>query len=118
FRQLEAHGKFIRETFGRYLSDEIVASLLETPAGLSLGGEKRRVTILMADLRGFTPLAETLPPEKVVALINNFLEVMTEVIVRYGGTIDEILGDALLVIFGAQILRDDDARRAVACALA
>jgi adenylate cyclase len=117
-QQLEVRNRFIRETFGRYLSDEIVSSLLETNEGLKLGGEKRKVTIMMTDLRGFTRIAEGLAPEKVVLLINNFLEAMTEVIVQYQGTIDEFIGDAILVLFGAPIARDDDARRAVQCAVA
>ena len=117
-RQLEVRNRFIRETFGRYLSDDIVSSLLETAEGLKLGGEKRKVTIMMTDLRGFTRIAEGLPPEKVVLLINNYLEAMTEVIVEHQGTIDEFIGDAILVIFGAPMMRDDDARRAVRCAVA
>lgn len=117
-QQLEVRNRFIRETFGRYLSDDIVDSLLETTEGLKLGGEKRRVTIMMTDLRGFTRIAEGLPPEHVVRLINNYLEAMTEVIVEHQGTIDEFIGDAILVIFGAPVLRDDDARRAVKCAVA
>ena len=116
-RQLEVRNRFIRDTFGRYLSDEIVENLLERPGGLALGGEKRRVTIMMADLRGFTSLSERLPPEKVVRMINHFLEEMTEVIVKHRGTIDEFIGDAILAIFGAPELREDDADRAVACAL-
>ena len=116
-RQLEIRNRFIRETFGRYLSDNVVSSLLETPEGLKLGGEKRLVTIMMADLRGFTSLSERMPPEKVVAVINNYLELMTEIIVRYNGTIDEFIGDAILVIFGAPIRGEDDAERAVACAI-
>jgi adenylate cyclase len=116
-KQLEVRNRFIRETFGRYLSDEIVSSLLESPAGLELGGEKRKVTIMMTDLRGFTSISERLPPEKVVRVINNFLETMTEIIVRHSGTIDEFIGDAILVIFGAPISRPDDAERAAACAV-
>jgi class 3 adenylate cyclase len=114
--QLEARNTLIRQTFGRYLSDEIVNSLLERPAGSHLGGDKRKVTIMMADLRGFTTMAESLPPEQVVAVINNFLAVMTDVVFRHEGTIDEIMGDAILAIFGAPFLHEDDARRAVACA--
>ncbi len=116
--QLEVRNRFIRETFGRYLSDEIVESLLETPEGLTLGGEKRTVTIMMADLRGFTALTETLPPEKVVTMLNTYLSVMTDVIRRYQGTIDEFIGDAILVIFGAPLWRPDHAEKAVACAIA
>ena len=116
--QLEMHNRFIKKTFGRYLSDEIVASLLDQPEGLALGGEKRLVTILMSDLRGFTSVAERLPPEQVVRCINHYLEAMTDVILAHRGTIDEFIGDAILAIFGAPIQRPDDARRAVACALA
>ena len=116
-QQLEIRNRFIRQTFGRYLSDEIVESLLETPGGLDLGGETRRVTIMMTDLRGFTPLCETLEPRQVVAILNNYLGAMTDVVVRHGGTIDEFIGDAILAVFGAPIRRDDDARRAVACAV-
>ncbi|HVT05133.1 MAG TPA: adenylate/guanylate cyclase domain-containing protein [Thermoanaerobaculia bacterium] len=115
--QLEVRNRFIRETFGRYLSDEIVNRLLETPEGLNLGGEKRKVTIMMTDLRGFTSMSERLSPEQVLAVINNFLETMTEIIVKHQGTIDEFIGDAILVIFGAPIRRDDDAERAVVCAV-
>jgi adenylate cyclase len=117
-RQLEKRNRLIRETFGRYLSDEVVNSLLETPEGLNLGGEKREVTIMMTDLRGFTALAERLSPEEVVATINNYFEVMTEVIAGYGGTINELIGDGLLVVFGAPLRRADHAEAAVACALA
>jgi adenylate cyclase len=117
-RELERRNQFIQKTFGRYLSDEVVSQLLETPGGLRLGGEKRVVTILLADLRGFTAVAERLAPEQVVAVINNYLGVMADVITRYQGTIDEILGDAVLALFGAPVSRPDDARRAVACAIA
>jgi adenylate cyclase len=96
----------------------VVASLLESPGGLQLGGESRLCTIMMADLRGFTALSERLTASKVVALLNNFLEAMTEVIFAHGGTIDEFLGDAILVVFGAPVSRGDDAQRAVACAVA
>jgi len=116
-RMLETRNRFIRETFGRYLSSEIVESLLETPTGLKLGGEKRILTILMADLWGYTSLSEKLPPEDLVSVINFFLETMTEIIFQYRGTIDEFIGDAILAIFGAPVQREDDARRAVACAV-
>ncbi len=116
-KQLEVRNKFIRDTFGRYLSDDIVDSILESPEGMKLGGEKRRITIMLTDLRGFTALSERLPAENVVSIINNYLEVMTEIILKYQGTIDEFIGDSILAIFGAPILREDDARRAVACAV-
>jgi adenylate cyclase len=115
---LEVKNAFIRNTFGRYLSDEIVASLLESPAGLALGGERRVVTILMSDLRGFTAIAERLAPEQVVNLLNHYLGAMADVILAQQGTIDEFIGDAILAIFGAPTQHADDAARAVACATA
>ena len=108
----------LRQTFGRYLTDEVVANLLETPEGLQLGGEKRKVTILMSDLRGFSALSERIPPETAVTIMNFYLEVMTEVISNYNGTLNELMGDGLFVMFGAPILREDDSPRAIACAIA
>lgn len=114
---LERRNEFIRKVFGRYTSDEVVEALLDAPDGLKLGGEKREVTILMSDLRGFTALAERLEATEVVALLNHYLTAMVEVIQQHGGTIDEIIGDAILVLFGAPVAAQDDARRAVLCAL-
>jgi adenylate cyclase len=113
---LELRNRFIRQTFGSYLSDEIVDTILQK-GGLNIEGEKRRATILMADLRGFTSISERLPAEEVVAMINIYLETMTEIIQKYQGTIDEFIGDGILVIFGAPIRRPDDPRRAVVCAV-
>ncbi len=115
--ELERHNQFIRKTFGRYLSKEVVESLLSSPEGLRLGGEKRNVTIMMSDLRGFTALSEKLDPEQVVAVLNNYLGKMAEIVTAYNGTIDEFIGDAILALFGAPIHREDDAERAVVCAL-
>jgi class 3 adenylate cyclase len=117
-QQLERNEKFIRATFGRYLSDEIVTDILERPEGLELGGDLRRVTILMSDIRGFTTLSENLAPAQVVTLINRYLAAMTDIIMAQQGTIDEFIGDAILAVFGAPQRRDDDADRAVHCALA
>jgi class 3 adenylate cyclase/CheY-like chemotaxis protein len=114
---LERRNDLIKATFGRYLSDEVVDQILEAPGGARLGGDKRTVTILMSDLRGFSALSERLPPEQVVRIINNYLAAMTEVIKKHKGTIDEFIGDAILAIFGAPVSREDDAKRAVACAV-
>ncbi len=115
--ELEAQSQFVRDTFGRYVSEDVVAQLLDDPEGLVLGGEKRTVTIMMSDLRGFTAVAERLDPQEVMSFLNRYLEAMVNVILSYQGTIIEILGDGLLVLFGAPISRDDDAQRAVACAV-
>jgi len=116
-KSLDMKSRFIKETFGKYLSDEIVSTILESPAGMQLGGDKRIATIMMTDLRGFTSIGERLPAESVVNMINIYLDVMTEIIMKYNGTIDEFIGDAILVIFGAPVQRPDDAQRAVACAI-
>ncbi|MBM4295533.1 MAG: hypothetical protein FJ126_11625 [Deltaproteobacteria bacterium] len=116
-KQLERRNRFIRETFGRYTSDDIVGVLLDLPEGLKLGGEKREVTLLWSDLRGFTALSERLEPATVVALLNYYLSAMIEIIQQHGGTIDDIIGDAILVLFGAPLPLEDAAQRAVRCAL-
>lgn len=117
-RELEAKNRFIRDAFGRYVSDEIAETVLASPEGLNLGGETRCVSILMSDLRGFSALTESLPAASVVRMLNNYLGTMAEVISRYGGTIDEFIGDAILAVFGAPLSHEDDAPRAVACAVA
>ncbi len=110
----------IRRTFSRYLSDQIVANLLDNPDNLKLGGETRKITILTSDLRGFTALSEQLPPEQVVKILNLYLGYMSDVINRYEGVIDEFMGDGILVIFGAPntMANDNHPDRAVACAIA
>lgn len=108
----------IRKTFGRYLTDEVVANLLESPEGLKLGGHRQTLTILTSDLRGFTAISEQLAAEEVIEILNLYLAEMAEVITSYQGTIDEFMGDGILVLFGAPTIREDDAVRAVACAVA
>jgi class 3 adenylate cyclase/CheY-like chemotaxis protein len=115
---LELRNGFIQALFGRYLSDEVVADLLASPQAAKIGGEQRRVTLLMSDLRGFTPLTEGLEPEQVLRLLNRYLGTMADVVLAHQGTVDEFVGDAILAIFGAPVRRQDDARRAVACAVA
>ena len=83
-----------------------------------MGGEKRKISMIMTDLRGFTSLSERLPPQRVVALLNRYLTTMVSVIKQYQGTIDEFIGDAIFVLFGAPLWQEDDAQRAVACAVA
>lgn len=110
--------ELVRRAFGRYVSEEVATSILQSPEGLELGGEEREVTILMSDLRGFTALAARLTPHQVIEFLNLYLEAMVDVISRYEGTIDEIIGDAILVIFGAPVASEDHAAKAVACGLA
>ncbi len=99
--QLEMRNKLLNETFGRFLSDEIVKQLLETPDGLALGGKKRTLTILMSDLRGFTSMSEKMKAQDLISMLNHYLGEMTDVIQANSGTIIEFIGDGILAIFGA-----------------
>jgi class 3 adenylate cyclase len=116
-REAKDLSEFLKKMFGRYLSPEVMDSLLENPAALELGGAKRKVTIMITDLRGFTALAERLDPEQVVTLLNSYFETMLEVTHRYQGAVNEIIGDSILVIFGAPQEMPDRAQRAIACAI-
>jgi class 3 adenylate cyclase len=116
-RQVSELSNLLKKMFGRYLSTEVMESLIENPAALELGGEKRRVAIMMTDLRGFTALSEKLDPEQVVQMLNSYFEVMVDTIYKYEGTINEFIGDALLVIFGAPHELHDSAQRSIGCAI-
>lgn len=115
--QLAQRSAFIREVLGRFLTHQVADQLLEHPEGLKLGGEEREVSVLMSDLRGFTDMSERLAPDQIVSLLNRYLGCMTDVIAARQGTIDEFIGDAILVIFGAPLETEDHAQQAVACAL-
>jgi len=116
-QQLQIRNAFIRKTLGRYVSDEIATDLLENPESFEAKGGRRNVSILLADLRGFSTLVESVAPVDVLRLLNNYLAAMTEVIQSHGGTIDEFIGDAVLAFFGAPKSRGEDAKQAVTCAL-
>jgi class 3 adenylate cyclase len=116
-KKLSEMSAVLKKMFGRYLSTEVMNSLIENPSALELGGERRRVTIMMTDLRGFTALAERLEPEQVVQMLNAYFEVMVEIVLKYNGTINEIIGDALLIIFGAPQEMPNRTQRAIACAI-
>ncbi|MGA7577381.1 MAG: adenylate/guanylate cyclase domain-containing protein [Desulfobaccales bacterium] len=109
---------FISNTFGRYLDPEIARELLSRPEASRMGGEKRGVVILFADVRGFTPLAETLTPEATISLINRHFSRMIEVIQAYRGIIVDFLGDAILAFFDPlDGPMEPVVRRAIGCAL-
>jgi len=109
---------FIRNAFGRYVSPEVAKTLLESPDGLRLGGEKRRITVLMSDLRGYTRFAEQGDPAGVMAVLNDYLGRMADIVIAHGGTINEFIGDAIFAVFGAPVEHADHAERAAATALA
>jgi adenylate cyclase len=115
--QLELRNRLLQETFGRYLSDEIVHTLLESPDGLALGGKKRFITVLMTDLRGFTLISEQMDVEAVVCMLNHYFSEMVDIIHKHNGTVIEFIGDAVLAIFGAPVEDENHADEAVACAV-
>ncbi len=113
-----ARAELLEKMFGRYLSEGVMNTMIENPKAIRLGGERRQVTIMMSDLRGFTALSERLEPEQVLQMLNAYFEVMVDVVLQHNGTISEIMGDSLLVIFGAPQKMPDRAQRAIACAIA
>ncbi len=115
--QLSVRNELLYRVFGKYFSDEVVGVILDHPEGASVGGQKRIVTVMMADLRGFTALSERLSAEEVVSILNHHLEEMTEILFRYGGTIIEFIGDSILAVFGAPLPVEDAAGDAVAAAI-
>jgi len=110
--------EFLEDMFGRYLSQSVMNTMIANPDSIRLGGEKRQVTIMMSDLRGFTAISERMEPEQVVDMLNNYFEIMVDIIRTYDGTIIEIVGDALLVLFGAPHETDERVQKAIACAIA
>lgn len=117
-RRKEEEKERMKEIFKTYLSDEIANLVLSDPEKfLQLGGEKRVVTVMFADLKGFTNLAERYPAEEVVKILNQFFLAMTRVIFLYRGTFDKFIGDAIMAYFGAPMSYPDDALRSVKAAV-
>jgi len=107
----------IRRMFSHYLSEAVISHLMEHPECLRLGGERRRVTLFFSDLAGFTGLSEKLAPEAVVALLNEYLSRMTEIILEEEGVVDKFEGDAIMAFWGAPLEQPDQAVRACRAAL-
>lgn len=115
--QVQAELEHVRRTFGRYVSTEVVDALMADPAKLRLGGEEREVTILFADIRGYSTLAESLEPTEIIGLLNRYFTRVTTVILDQRGMINEFEGDAVLAVFGAPLEMEDHAERAVEAAV-
>ena len=105
----------VKDLLGRYVSYQVAKQILEQ-GGLRVSGERRQITVIFADIRGFTSVAEQLSPERVVTLLNDYLAAMTDVVFKYDGTVDKFLGDGLMAMFGAPLGHGDDVRRALSCA--
>ncbi|MCF8107617.1 MAG: adenylate/guanylate cyclase domain-containing protein [Desulfohalobiaceae bacterium] len=108
---------FIRNTFAKYVPEKVVHQLLARPEALRLGGEERVLTILFSDLADFTTLSEGMFPTDLVALLNEYLSEMTDIVIHEGGIIDKYQGDAIMPEFGVPLPLPDHADRAVEAAL-
>ena len=104
--------------FRRYLSPEVAAALLEDPSQAALGGSTVEISVLFADLRGFTPFSERSQPAEVVAFLNTYFGAVVPIILREGGTIVQFIGDAIMAIFNAPVRQPDHPVRAARAALA
>ncbi len=106
----------LRGDLSRFLSRELVEVIVSGEHSLALGGQRGEVSVLFADVVGFTPLAESRPAEEVVLLLNELFSLLSEIVFRHGGTVDKFLGDCIMAVWGAPVPQEDHARRAVAAA--
>ena len=118
-----AHERLAREevaraNYSRFLPEYVVKQMLENPESFKLGGVNQTITILFADIRGFTRISEHAPPEKIVGLLNRYFSAMTDIIFAHGGTLDKYLGDGLMALFGAPTTTPEDASNALNAAVA
>lgn len=120
---VKAHKKLAREevaraNYARFMPEYVVKQLLENPDSFRLGGANQTITVLFADIRGFTAISENENPEKVVGLLNHYFSAMSEIIFDHGGTLDKYIGDGLMALFGAPTATPDDAKNALNAAVA
>ncbi len=109
--------RFIKSVFRHYLSPDVIERILENPALLDLGGEKREISAMFSDVAGFTSVSEKLSPEQLVELLNAYLSEMTDIILATGGTLDKYEGDAIIAFWNAPLDQPDHALRACRAAL-
>ena len=113
----EKKAKDIRRMFSSYVTERVVNELIKNPELARLGGERREVTVLFSDIMDFTKFSERHSPEEVVAMLNEYLGAMTEVIFKWDGTLDKFVGDEIVAFWGAPMNQEDHAELAVRCAL-
>jgi adenylate cyclase len=113
----ERQAREIHSMFANYVSPRIVQELLKSPSKATLGGQRKELTMLFADLVGFTTFSEHRPAEEVVGQLNEYLHAMTDVIFRWNGTLDKFVGDEIVVFWGAPLDQPDHAELALQCAL-
>jgi adenylate cyclase len=102
----------LKTAFSRYVSPDVVDEIIKNPSMLKLGGEKRHMTVLFSDVRGFTTISESLPPEQLVEIMNTYLTAMTEIVFANGGTLDKYIGDAVMAFWNAPLDQSNHAIRA------
>ncbi|MFN2576203.1 MAG: adenylate/guanylate cyclase domain-containing protein [Pyrinomonadaceae bacterium] len=107
-----------RANYSRFLPEYVVKQMLENPNSFKLGGVTQTITVLFADIRGFTRISEHAAPEKIVQLLNRYFSAMTDIIFAHGGTLDKYLGDGLMALFGAPTVTPKDATNAISAAVA
>ncbi|MCX7839511.1 MAG: PAS domain-containing protein [Anaerolineae bacterium] len=117
-RAQEQETQRVRATFEHYVAPNVVKELLADPRRVTLGGKRQLVTVLFADIHGFTNLAEQLPPEDLVKVLNGYLSLAARIILHYEGTLDKFMGDGVMAIFNAPLPQRDHAWRAACAALA
>jgi adenylate cyclase len=108
----QRHARFLRGAMGRYLSPAVMEEIVRRPELLRLGGEKRDMTVLFSDIRGFTTFSEQLDPQELVTLLNEYLTAMTDIVYRYDGVLDKYMGDAIMAFWNGPVAQPDHARRA------
>ncbi|HEY0590327.1 MAG TPA: adenylate/guanylate cyclase domain-containing protein, partial [Thermoanaerobaculia bacterium] len=113
----QKRSSLLKGTFGRYVSPQVLHYLLENPDKVQLGGERRDLTVLFSDIRGFTSISEAAEPEEVVEMLNEYLTRMVEILLSHGGTLDKFIGDAVMGFWNAPTEVADHPRRAVLCAI-
>lgn len=113
----ESQKRHLRSAFGRYVSPAVVDAIIRDPDTLKLGGERRRMSVLFSDLRGFTTLSEGLTPERLVEVLNTYLDEMTKLVFEEGGVLDKYIGDAVMAFWNAPFNQPDHAARGVRCAV-
>jgi adenylate cyclase len=114
----ERERRWVRKAFSRYVSPNRVAHLMANPKQLQLGGQRQMCSFVFTDLAGFTSMIEGCDPSQVVAQINDYLDTMLDIVFKHEGTLDRIMGDALVVMFSAPVPQPDHRQRALDCALA
>jgi adenylate cyclase len=113
----ETFARKVRAMFSSYVTERLVNEMINNPEMAQLGGQKREITVLFSDVAGFTTYSENHQPEEVVAILNEYLGAMTDVVLKWEGILDKFIGDAIVVFWGAPMKQEDHAERAVRCAL-